>query len=59
MEQAIDVEDEPPQNLARTVDSRSDKVSANCFDALLLSFLELSAPFQPKATPKYSVRHHI
>ena len=56
MEEAIDVENEPQQNLARTAKSRGDKVSANCFDAL---FSELSAPFQPNATPKHFVRHRI
>ena len=59
MEEAIDVEDEPQQNLARTVEPRGDKVSKKCFDALLPSFPELSAPFQPNATPKHSLLLHI
>ena len=59
MEEAIDVKNEPQQNLARTTKPRCDKVSTNCFDALLSSLPELSAPFQPYATPKHSVCHHI
>ena len=53
MEEAIDVENEPQENPARAAESRGDKVSANCFDALFLSFSELSAPFQPNATPNF------
>ena len=59
MEEANDVEDEPQQNLARTAEPRGDKVSTNCFDALLPSFPELSAPFQPNVTPKHFVLSHI
>ena len=59
MEEAIDMEDEPQQNLASTVVPRGDKVSTNCFDVLLSSFPELTTPFQPNTTPKHSVRHHI
>ena len=42
MEEANDVEDEPQQNLARTAEPRCDKVSANCFNALLSSLRERS-----------------
>ena len=59
MEEALDVEDEPQENLARPAESQGDKVSTTCFDALLSSLPELSAPFQPNATPKHSERHHI
>ena len=59
MEEAIDAEDEPQQNLASTKVPQGDKVSTNCFDALLSSFPELTTPFQPNTTPKHSVRHHI
>ena len=42
MEEANDVEDEPQQNLTRTTEPQGDKVSANCFDALLSSLPEQS-----------------
>ena len=59
MEEAIDAEDEPQQNLASAKVPQGDKVSTNCFDALLSSFPELTTPFQPNTTPKHSVHHHI
>ena len=59
MEEAIGVEDEAQQNLASTAVPRDDKVSTNCFDALLSSFLELKVPFQPNTTTKPFVRHPI